>query len=85
MSEFFAFGCLFSCQMGNYIRRVTLFAIGNTIREAVVTVVMGNYIRRVIVIGGSLYSRVYGILSCIVTKWYLLHYGCMGLFDWQLR
>ena len=47
--------------MGNYIRRVTLFAIGNTIREAVVTVAIGNYIRRVIVIGGSLYSRVYGI------------------------
>ena len=46
--------------MGNYIRRVTLFAIGNTIREAVVTVAIGNYIRRVIVIGGSLYSRVYG-------------------------
>ena len=48
--------------MGNYIRRVTLFAIGNTIREAVVTVAMGNYICRVIVIGGSLYSRVYGML-----------------------
>ena len=47
--------------MGNYIRRVTLFAIGNTIQEAVVTVAIGNYIRRVIVIGGSLYSRVYGI------------------------
>ena len=46
--------------MGNYIRRVTLFAIGNTIREEVVTVAIGNYIRRVIVIGGSLYSRVYG-------------------------
>ena len=47
--------------MVNYIRRVTLLAIGNTIREAVVTVAIGNYIRRVIVIGGSLYSRVYGM------------------------
>ena len=47
--------------MGSYICRVTLFAICNTIQKAVVMVAMGNYIRRVIVIGGSLYSQVYGM------------------------
>ena len=39
-------------QMSNYIRRVTLFALGNTIRELVETVVIGNYVHRVIVIKG---------------------------------
>ena len=34
--------------MGNYIRRVTLFAVGNTIQEVVVIVVIGNYIQIVI-------------------------------------
>ena len=37
--------------------------IGNTIRKAVVTVMIGNYIHRVIVIEGSLFSREYGIID----------------------
>ena len=46
--------------MGYY---VIVFVIGNTIRKAVVTVMIGNYIHRVIVIKGSLFSREYG-MSC---------------------
>ena len=38
---------LVSCQMGNYIHRVTLFKIGNTIQEAEVTMAICNYICRV--------------------------------------
>ena len=50
--------------MGYYIHTVIVFVIGNTIRKAVVTVMIGNYIHRVIVIEGSLFSRVrYLILS----------------------
>ena len=47
--------------MGYYIHTVIVFVIGNTIRKAVVTVMIGNYIHRVIVIEGSLFSREYGI------------------------
>ena len=44
--------------MGYYIHTVIVFVIGNTIRKAVVTVMIGNYIHRVIVL-----SREYGISS----------------------
>ena len=44
--------------MGYYIHTVIVFVIGNTIRKAVVTVMIGNYIHRVIVIEGS---REYGM------------------------
>ena len=54
--------------MGNYVRRVTVFAIGNIIREAVVTVAIGKYIRRVIVIGGSLYSQITAYRLYILTQ-----------------
>ena len=37
-----------------------MFVIGNTIRKAVVTVMIGNYIHRVVVIEGSLFSREFG-------------------------
>ena len=47
--------------MGYYIHTVIVFVIGNTIRKAVVTVMIGNYIHRVIVIEGSLFSQEYGI------------------------
>ena len=47
--------------MDYYIRTVIVFVVGNTIRKAVVTVMIGNCIHRVIVFGGSLYSREYGI------------------------
>ena len=47
--------------MGYYIHTVIVFVIGNTIRKAVVTVMIGNYIHRVIVIEGSLFSREYSI------------------------
>ena len=47
--------------MGYYIHTVIVFVIGNTIRKAVVTVMIGNYIHRVVVIEGSLFSREYGI------------------------
>ena len=43
--------------MGYYIHTVIVFVIGNTIRKAVVTVMIGNYIHRIIVIKGSLFSR----------------------------
>ena len=46
--------------MGYYIHTVIVFVIGNTIRKAVVTVMIGNYIHRV-VIEGSLFSREYGM------------------------
>ena len=49
--------------MGYYIHTVIVFVIGNTIRKAVVTVMIGNYIHRVVVIEGSLFSREYGT-SC---------------------
>ena len=50
--------------MGYYdIHTVIVFVIGNTIRKAVVTVMIGNYIHRVIVIEGSLFSREYGIIE----------------------
>ena len=39
-----------------------VFVIGNTIRKAVVTVMIGKYIHRVIVIKGSLFSREYSII-----------------------
>ena len=48
--------------MGYYIHTVIVFVIGNTIRKAVVTVMIGNYIHRVVVIEGSLFSREYGSL-----------------------
>ena len=50
--------------MGYYIHTVIVFVIGNTIRKAVVTVMIGNYIHRVVVIEGSLFSREYGS-SCL--------------------
>ena len=46
--------------MGYYIHTVIVFVIGNTIRKAVVTVMIGNYIHRV---EGSLFSREYGLLT----------------------
>ena len=36
-----------------------MFVIGNTIRKVVVTVMIGNYIHGVIVLEGSLFSRVW--------------------------
>ena len=39
-----------------------MFVIGNTIRKAVVTVMIGNYIHRVVIIEGSLFSREYNIM-----------------------
>ena len=51
--------------MGYYIHTVIVFVIGNTIRKAVVTVMIGNYIHRVVVIEGSLFSREYGISICV--------------------
>ena len=47
--------------MGYYIHTVIVFVIGNTIRKAVVTIMIGNYIHRVVVIEGSLFSRENGI------------------------
>ena len=52
--------------MGYYIHTVIVFVIGNTIRKAVVTVMIGNYIHRVIVIEGSLFSREYGMFLELV-------------------
>ena len=49
--------------MGYYIHTVIVFVIGNTIRKAVVTVMIGNYIHRVVVIEGSLFSREYGMVA----------------------
>ena len=46
--------------MGLTIHTVIVFVIGNTIRKAVVTVMIGNYIHGVIVLEGSLFSREYG-------------------------
>ena len=51
--------------MGYYIHMVIVFVIGNTIRKAVVTVMIGNYTHRVIVIEGSIFSREYGITSAL--------------------
>ena len=42
--------------MGYYLHTVIVFVIGNTIRKAVVTVIIGNYIHWVIVLAGSLFS-----------------------------
>ena len=53
--------------MGYYIHTVIVFVIGNTIRKAVVTVMIGNYIHRVIVIEGSLFSREYGNLPHVIS------------------
>ena len=67
--------------MGYYIHTVIVFVIGNTIRKAVVTVMIGNYIHRVIVIEGSLFSREYGMLKSItiMLQYFvcekLLHFG----------
>ena len=52
--------------MGYYIHTVVVFVIGNTIRKAVVTVMIGNYIHRVVVIEGSLFSREYGMYTGLV-------------------
>ena len=49
--------------MGYYIHTVIVFVIGNTIRKAVVTVMIGNYIHGVVVIEGSLFYREYGMIS----------------------
>ena len=63
--------------MGYYIHTVIVFVIGNTIRKAVVIVMICNYIHRVVVIEGSLFYREYGIIkkchaaSCMVlANWY---------------
>ena len=46
--------------MGYNIHTVIVSVIGNTIRKAVVTVIVGNYIHGVILLEGSLFSREYG-------------------------
>ena len=65
--------------MGYYIHTVIAYVIGNTIRKAVVTVMLGNYIHRVIVIEGSLFSREYG-----TTSLHLNHCNCSSQYRGSL-
>ena len=58
---------LFSCMMGTYSHWVLLFAWVLLFRKWKATGLIGTYIHRVLVIDGSLYSRVYGILYHLLT------------------